>query len=468
VSYHILSNIILIFRHKSLLGICVFYLLLNLKKGVKKMTQLEAARKGIVTEEMEKAARLEKISPEELRKKIASGEAVLPCNVNHRGIKPIAIGKGLSTKVNANIGTSDAYPELDKELEKLEVAIKAGAHSIMDLSTGGDIDQVRKSIIKASPVMVGTVPLYQVLVETQKMGKGMIEMTADDIFAGIRKHCEDGADFITVHCGITLEVIDELKEKGRIMDIVSRGGSFITAWMLHNQKQNPLFDQYDRLLDIAKKYDVTLSLGDGLRPGCLADATDGPQIKELIVLGGLVKRSREAGVQVMVEGPGHVPLNQIKANMQLEKTLCYDAPFYVLGPLVTDIAPGYDHITSAIGGAIAASSGADFLCYVTPAEHLGLPTIEDVKEGVIAARIAAHAADLVKGVQGAWEWDLEMAKARKKLDWQKQIELSIDPEKAAKMRKDKNDESQECCTMCGKFCAYKLISEYLGTTFTGC
>ncbi|MFZ5944657.1 MAG: phosphomethylpyrimidine synthase ThiC [Bacillota bacterium] len=432
------------------------------------MTQLEAAQKGIVTEEMVKAAQFEKMDPEELRKKIAAGEAVLPCNINHKNILPMAVGKGLSTKVNANIGTSDAYPEIQKELEKLSVAVKAGAHSVMDLSTGGDIDLVRKKIIEASPVMIGTVPLYQVLVETQKRGGGMVDMTEDEIFAGIEKHCEDGADFITVHCGVTLEVIQELKEKGRVMDIVSRGGSFITAWMLHHQKQNPLFEQFDRLLEIARKYDVTMSLGDGLRPGCLADATDSPQIIELVILGGLVKRAREAGVQVMVEGPGHVPLDQIETNMKLEKTLCYNAPFYVLGPLVTDVAPGYDHITSAIGGAIAASSGADFLCYVTPAEHLGLPTVEDVKEGVIAARIAAHAADLVKGVKGAWEWDLEMAKARKKLDWQKQIELAIDPEKAMKMRKDKNEDNQECCTMCGKFCAYKLISEYLGTEFTHC
>ncbi|KJS82066.1 MAG: phosphomethylpyrimidine synthase [Peptococcaceae bacterium BICA1-8] len=432
------------------------------------MTQLEAAQKGIITKEMEKAARFDRMNPEELRGKIAAGEAVLPCNINHKNILPMAVGKGLSTKVNANIGTSDAYPEIEKELEKLSVAVKAGAHSVMDLSTGGDIDLIRKKIIEASPVMIGTVPLYQVLVETQKRDQGMVEMTEDEIFAGIEKHCEDGADFITVHCGVTLEVIQELRARGRVMDIVSRGGSFITAWMLHHQKQNPLFEQFDRLLEIARKYDVTLSLGDGLRPGCLADATDSPQIMELIILGGLVKRAREAGVQVMVEGPGHVPLDQIEANMKLEKTLCHNAPFYVLGPLVTDIAPGYDHITSAIGGAIAASSGADFLCYVTPAEHLGLPTAEDVKEGVVAARIAAHAADLVKGVKGAWEWDLEMAKARKKLDWKKQIELAIDPEKALKMRKDKNEDNQECCTMCGKFCAYKLVSEYLGIEFTGC
>jgi phosphomethylpyrimidine synthase len=432
------------------------------------VNQLKAAQKGMVTQQMETAAKLEGISGEELRQKIAAGEAVLPCNINHRGIKPIAIGEDLYTKINANIGTSDAYHDLDKELAKLNIAMQAGAHSIMDLSTGGDIDQVRKSIIDASPVMVGTVPLYQVLVETQNSGRGLAEMTAEDIFAGIEKHCQDGADFITVHCGVTLEVIQELRETGRVMDIVSRGGSFITAWMLYHQKQNPLYEQYDYLLEIALKYDVTLSLGDGLRPGCLADATDGPQIKELITLGGLVKRARAAGVQVMVEGPGHVPLDQIAANMKLEKTLCHNAPCYVLGPLVTDIAPGYDHITAAIGGALAASNGADFLCYVTPAEHLGLPTVEDVKEGVIAARIAAHAADLVKGIKGAWEWDVKMAKARKQLDWKQQIELAIDPAKASNIRQAKNEAGQKCCTMCGKFCAYKLISEYLGTDFTGC
>ena len=432
------------------------------------LTQLQEARKGIITPEMVQAAELEGITGEELRQKIAIGEAVLPCNINHQGLRPMAVGKGLSTKVNANIGTSDAYPELAAEMRKLEIAVAAGVHSIMDLSTGGDIDEIRRRMIQDSPVMVGTVPLYQVMVDTHKAGRGLVEMTDDEIFAGIEKHCQDGADFITIHCGVTLEVIQELREQGRVMDIVSRGGSFITAWMLHHQRQNPLFEQYDRLLNTALHYDVTLSLGDGLRPGCLADATDGPQIKELITLGSLVKRAQEAGVQVMVEGPGHVPLHQIETNMQLAKTLCHNAPFYVLGPLVTDVAPGYDHITSAIGGAIAASSGADFLCYVTPAEHLGLPTEEDVKEGVIAARIAAHAADLVKGIKGAWEWDLEMAKARKALDWPKQIQLSIDPEKAGRIRKAKNEDSQERCTMCGKFCAYQLISDYMGTPLKGC
>lgn len=430
-------------------------------------TQLEYARTGIITPEMQAAADYEGIPAEHLRAGIASGEIVLPFNIKHCPSRALAVGKGLKTKVNANIGTSDAFPELEKELQKLQAALKAGTDSVMDLSTGGDIDAARRAIIAESPVMVGTVPMYQALVDAAECGRGMVEMTVDDIFAAVEKHCADGADFITVHCGVTLEVIQELKERGRVMDIVSRGGSFLTAWMLHNQQQNPLFSQFDRLLEVARKFDVTLSLGDGLRPGCLDDASDSPQIKELIILGGLVRRAREAGIQVMVEGPGHVPLDQIQANMQMEKTLCYNAPFYVLGPIVTDVAPGYDHITSAIGGAIAASCGADFLCYVTPAEHLGLPTLDDVKEGVIASRIAAHAADIVKGVKGAREWDLEMAKARKALDWQKQIDLAIDPDRASRIRKEKNEDSQECCTMCGKFCAYKLVSEYLGTTFRG-
>lgn len=428
------------------------------------LTQLESALKGIVTPEMIEAAKNEDISPDELREGIALGEIVLPCNINHKNIKPYAVGKGLKIKVNANIGTSDAYPDLERELEKLKGALNAGTHSIMDLSTGGDIDDVRRNIIKNCPVMVGTVPLYQVLVEKERAGEVKVEMTSDEIFRGIEKHCKDGVDFITVHCGVTIDVINQLKETGRIMDVVSRGGSFITAWMLKHGKENPLYEEYDRLLEIAKRYDVTLSLGDGLRPGCIKDATDSPQIRELMILGSLVKRARKAGVQVLVEGPGHVPLDQIEANMTLEKSLCYNAPFYVLGPIVTDVAPGYDHITAAIGGAIAAKSGADFLCYVTPAEHIGLPSLNDVKEGVIAARIAAHAADLANGIKSSWDWDNDMAVARKNLDWEKQIELSIDTEKAASMRKEKNEDNQECCTMCGKFCAYKIVGEYLGQT----
>lgn len=431
------------------------------------MTQLEYAVQGIVTKEMELAAQREGIDPEILRKGIAKGEVVLPCNFNHKNLKPLAVGRGLTTKVNANIGTSDAFPEFEKELKKLDVAIKAGAHSVMDLSTGGDIDATRKGIIQASSVMVGTVPIYQALVDAGKSGRNMVELTVEDIFEAVEKHCADGVDFITVHCGVTKEVITELKSTGRVMDIVSRGGAFTTAWILHNNMENPLYQYFDRLLEIARKYDVTLSLGDGFRPGCIEDATDAPQIKELLILGGLVKRAWRAGVQVMVEGPGHVPMDQIEANVKIQKTICHNAPFYVLGPIVTDVAPGYDHITSAIGGTIAAASGADFLCYVTPAEHLGLPTLNDVKEGVIASRIAAHAADIVKGVKGAREWDLAMSKARKELDWHRQIELSIDPEKALAMRRERNEESQECCTMCGSYCAYKIVSQYLGKAVKG-
>jgi phosphomethylpyrimidine synthase len=338
----------------------------------------------------------------------------------------------------------------------------------MDLSTGGDIDTCRKQIINECPVCFGTVPIYQAIVEAKEKYGNMIDMTPDDLFKVIEKQAIDGVDFITVHCGVTMEVIERLRCEGRITDIVSRGGAFLAGWMLHHNKENPLFEQYDRLLEIVKKYDVTLSLGDGLRPGCLADATDRAQIQELIILGELVEQAWAEGVQVMVEGPGHVPLDQIAANMVLQKRICKGAPFYVLGPLVTDIAPGYDHITSAIGGAIAAWGGADFLCYVTPAEHLGLPTHQDVHDGVIATRIAGHAADIVKGIPGARERDNAMAKARKALDWEAQFNLAIDPEKARAVRKEKNPDPIEECTMCGEFCAMKVIGQYLGNEKIKC
>jgi len=432
------------------------------------LTQLEWARQGIVTREMELAAALEGITGEELRGRIASGEVVLPANKNHPHLTPMAVGKGLTTKVNANIGTSEAYPHATPELAKLGAAIAAGAHAVMDLSTGGDIAMVRREIIAASTVMVGTVPVYQVMVEAQIEGKGLGEITSEDFFAAIAEHCRDGADFITVHCGVTQEVVDTLLATGRLLDIVSRGGSFLAAWMMHNGRQNPLFAEFDRLLDLARQYDVTLSLGDGLRPGCLADATDAAQVAELINLGSLVKRARHAGVQVLVEGPGHVPLDQVESNVKLAKLLCHDAPFYVLGPLVTDIAPGYDHIVAAIGGALAASHGADFLCYVTPAEHLGLPSLDDVHAGVMAARIAAHAADIAKGVSRAKEWDDKMATARKALDWEAQIMLAIDPALARRLRQEKNPQGENCCTMCGQFCAYKVSGEYVARQALPC
>jgi len=431
------------------------------------MTQLEQARKGTITAEMRQVAETEGIEAEILLAGVAAGEVVIPYNPIRKR-KAVGIGKGLSTKVNANIGTSEAYPDIEKELLKLDIAVKAGADAVMDLSTGGDINLSRQRILQHSPVMIGTVPMYQAIVEAKTEKSSMLAMTADDMFRVIEQHAREGVDFITVHCGLTREAISRLVKEGRVADIVSRGGSFLTGWMLHHDKENPLYTGYDRLLEIARQYDVTLSLGDGLRPGCLADATDRAQLQELIVLGELVDRAWEKGVQVMVEGPGHVPMDQIEANVLLQKRLCHGAPFYVLGPLVTDIAPGYDHITSAIGGAMAAAAGADFLCYVTPAEHLGLPDLQDVKDGVVASKIAAHAADIAKNVKGARERDRKMAQARKNLDWQAQIELSIDPEKSQKSRSAKNRDAEEACTMCGSYCAMKIVSQYLGTSGHSC
>lgn len=426
------------------------------------MTQLQEARAGRITPQMERVAAREGLDPETIRRGVAEGTIVIPANPAHITLDPCGVGKGLKTKVNANIGTSSDYPEIEKELEKLRVALEAGADAVMDLSTGGDIDAARRAIIAASPAPVGTVPIYQSLVRAVEERGALVRLTVDDMFEGVERHAADGVDFMTVHCGVTLETVARLKEEGRVTDIVSRGGSFLAGWMLANNRENPFYEGYDRLLDIALRHDVTLSLGDGFRPGCLADASDRAQLQELIILGELADRARAAGVQVMIEGPGHVPLDQVEANVAFQKRICHGAPFYVLGPIVTDVAPGYDHITSAIGGAIAAAAGADFICYVTPAEHLGLPTIDDVREGVIAARIAGHAADLVKGVRGAREWDLEMARRRKALDWEGQIGLAIDPVKARRYRADRNPAGQEACTMCGKFCAMKVISEYLG------
>lgn len=432
------------------------------------MTQMEKARAGTITPEMEAVAASENLPVEKVRDLVAQGLVAIPANINHQALKPQGFGRGLSTKVNANIGVSTQYPEIAKELVKLQAALDAGANAVMDLSLGDNIKECRRQIIAASPVPVGTVPIYQATAEAQIKYGSMIEMSADDLFRVIEEHAQDGVDFITVHCGVTLDVINTLKGQGRIADIVSRGGSFLTGWMLHHGQENPLYAQYDRLLEIALKYDVTLSLGDGLRPGCLADATDRSQVHELLLLGKLVDRAWAKGVQVMVEGPGHVPFNQIQANITLEKQLCKGAPFYVLGPLVTDVAPGYDHITAAIGGTVAAAAGADFLCYVTPAEHLGLPTADDVREGVIASRIAAHAADLVKGIPGAWEWDLEMSKARKAIDWDKQIALSIDPVKAERMRSERNRTEIEGCSMCGEYCAMRVVGQYLGKKPENC
>ena len=437
--------------------------MVKLAKGmeVKNMTRLEAARLGKITPEMEAVADQESLSPEYIRSGIAQGTIVITHNTQRIGVKPCGIGAGLKTKVNANLGTSPDEPSLENEMIKLETAVKYGADAVMDLSTGGDLDVIRRRFLDESPVTVGSVPIYTAAVRAIRSGKSIVEMTPDEIFQSIEDHVYDGIDFITVHCGVTLETIRRLKQQGRTADIVSRGGAFITEWMIYNERENPLYSQYDRLLEIAKKYDVTLSLGDGLRPGCLADATDRAQIQELIILGELAARAKEYGVQAMIEGPGHVPLNEIEANILLEKKLCNGAPFYVLGPITTDIAPGYDHITSAIGGAVAAKAGADFLCYVTPSEHLCLPTIEDVKNGVIASRIAAHVADLAKGLKSAHEWDSKMGKARKELDWEAQANLSIDPELVKARRGEGSASDKEVCTMCGQFCAMKGVREYL-------
>jgi phosphomethylpyrimidine synthase len=431
------------------------------------MTQLELARKGTVSPQVKHIAEKEGVETDFVLQRLAEGEIVIPANVNHTNLMPCGIGKGLRTKVNANIGTSSDFCDLNTELRKVQTAIDFGADTVMDLSTGGDISAIRRAILSASTVPVGTVPIYQAGIEAIENRGAIVNMSVDDIFAVIEEQAKDGVDFMTVHCGVTQTSLARLKKQGRMTDIVSRGGAFLLGWMLHNNKENPLYQYYDRLLGLALEYDFTLSLGDGLRPGCLADATDRAQIEELIILGELVECSREAGVQAMIEGPGHLPLNQIATNVQLEKSLCRGAPFYVLGPLVTDIGAGYDHITAAIGGAIAAAAGADFLCYVTPTEHLSLPNVEDVKEGVIASRIAAHAADIVKGVKDAKEWDEQMSRARKALDWKTQAKLSLDPELSQQIH-GKIPASGVTCSMCGKYCAIAIVEKYLGISVSKC
>lgn len=424
------------------------------------MTRIELARKGIITDEMKETAVAEGISPERLASDIAAGVTVITRNVLH-DIKPLGIGKGLSTKINANIGTSKDKVSFDGELEKLDILVKYGADAVMDLSTGGSIRDMRRLLTGKSPIAVGTVPIYEAAVRAAESYGRMSKMTPDDIFKVIEDHTEEGIDFVTVHCGVNRRAIERLKDEGRILDIVSRGGSFLLEWMIYNDRENPLFEYYDRLLEIVKKNDVTLSLGDGLRPGCIEDATDRSQIEELLTIGELRDRALEAGVQAIIEGPGHVPLNQVELNIKLQKEICKGAPFYVLGPLVTDVAMGYDHIAAAIGGAIAGAAGADFLCYVTPAEHIRLPDIEDVKEGVIASKIAAHAADIAKGVPGAIARDRKMALCRKNLDWEGQIELSFNPDKVRKWRSEAPPAEQDVCSMCGEFCAIRTVERAL-------
>lgn len=420
------------------------------------MTLMDRARQA-ATAETDKVASKERVEAELVRKGVANGRIVIPLNPRHAP-EPCGIGEGLGVKVNVNLGTSKDHASLEEELEKARIALRYGADTIMDLSTGGDIDAIRRAVLKEVPIPVGTVPIYQTGLRMARQS-AVVDMDEDDIFNGIELHAKDGVDFMTVHCGITKESVSWLKRSGRLTDVVSRGGSFLVAWILHNDRENPLFQNYDYLLEMARKYDFTLSLGDGLRPGCIHDATDAAQLQELFILGTLVKRARDRGVQSMVEGPGHVPMHQIEANVRVEKSTCDGAPFYVLGPLVTDIAPGYDHITAAIGGAIAAYHGADFLCYVTPSEHLSLPTPEDVKEGLIASRIAAHAADIARGRGQAK--DDAMARARRSLDWEGMFAQALDPERAREYRARGHNEDAEGCSMCGDVCAIKIVKEYL-------
>ncbi len=417
---------------------------------------MQDALRGNITPEMKLVAESEGIDVQKIVRGLSDGRIIIPKNVEGK-TKAIAIGKGLRTKINANVGSSSELEKVKWEVEKAKAAVKYGADTIMDLSTGPDYKNVLNAIMESVDVPIGTVPIYEAGITASNSKSAVVNMDEDDMFNAITNQAKAGVDFITVHCGITRDLIGKVQDSNRIMGIVSRGGSFLAAWILQNEMENPLYKNYDYLLEIASEYDVTLSLGDGLRPGCLHDASDVSQIQELVTLGELVTRARNEGVQVMVEGPGHVPINQIKANIEIQKTVCKEAPFYVLGPLVTDLAPGYDHITSAIGGAIAASAGADFLCYVTPAEHLAIPNIDDVKEGVIASKIAAEAADVAKGVKGAWDKEVEMANARKNFDWEKQFELAFDQEKPRKCRERKPISEDDMCTMCGEFCALRLV-----------
>lgn len=422
---------------------------------------MKAAKKGQITEEMRIVAKDEDELPQRIRQRIAKGTVIITRNVQRENVHPTGIGEGLRTKINTNVGTSPDLCDLNLEIEKAKIAVKYGTDTLMDLSIGGNIDENRKAILKAVNVPIGTVPIYQAAIEAAKKKGAIIHMTEDDIFNTIERHAKDGVDFMTVHCGVTQQIVKRIAKHPRLMGIVSRGGTFLTAWILHHEKENPLYANYDYLLEIAAEYDFALSLGDGLRPGCIFDSTDWPQIQELLTIGELVERARAANVQAMVEGPGHLPLNHVESNVQLEKSICKGAPFYVLGPVVTEIAPGYDHIVGAIGGALAGLAGADFLCYLTPSEHLGLPTLEDVKEGVIATKIAAHAVDIVKLGFKASARDLAMAKARANLDWKKQFENALDPEKAMKIRSRVKLKRPETCSMCSEYCALKVLKEAL-------
>jgi len=423
------------------------------------MLEKQSAVKGIISRGIKYVAGREKVEPAQLAEKVAEGRAVI---LKHKNTY-LGIGEGLKTKINANIGTSPDIADAGSEIEKMKAACKFGADTIMDLSTGGDIDKIRKTIVQRSPVPVGTVPIYQAAIESIEEKGALTKMEPDKLFDVIEKHAEDGVSFATLHCGITLGTLERLKKNPRKTMVVSRGGAFLISWMIARGKENPLYEHFDRVLEIAKKYDLILSLGDGMRPGGLPDSTDSCQIDELLTLGELTRTAWESGVQVIIEGPGHIPINQIPANVMLQKRICMGAPFYVLGPLVTDVAPGYDHITSAIGAAVAGWHGADYICYVTPTEHLSLPGVEDVIEGVIAAKIAAHAADIGKGLRGAADWDYKMDIARTKRDWQEERRLSINPARFDCFYKKHKSAEKDVCTMCGKYCAIKTVEKYLGT-----
>lgn len=425
------------------------------------MGQIEEARKGNITPEARAVADAEGIRPEAVAEGVAAGTIVIPKNSCRDGVAVCGIGRGLRTKVNANIGTSAELADLELELRKVKAAEEAGADTVMDLSTGGDIAAIRKRVIASTVLPVGTVPIYQAAIGAARLKKGIRSMTADEIFEAIEDHARDGVDYVTLHCGVTREALGKLEKEGRVLDIVSRGGAFLAVWMVANERENPLYSDYGRVLEICKRYDLTVSLGDGLRPGCLADATDRAQIQELVTLGELASAALGEGVQAMIEGPGHVPINEIEENVRIEKDLCHGAPFYVLGPIVTDIAPGYDHLSSAIGGAIAASCGADFLCYVTASEHLRLPDERDVREGVIVTRIAAHAADIAKGIARSGERDLRISLARKAGDFDEQMRLAIDPGRARSIRESSRPSAGDICTMCGEYCSIKLLRERL-------
>ncbi|HHW39919.1 MAG TPA: phosphomethylpyrimidine synthase ThiC [Syntrophomonadaceae bacterium] len=427
------------------------------------MNQLEGALAGVITPEMEQVALQEGVTPEFVRKGVAEGTIVILRNASRRNVVPIGVGQGLRTKVSASVGLYGEKAAIAVEVAKIRAAVEAGTDAIMDLSVSGDIEAMLAKTLAVTTKPVGTLPLYQALAEAGRKYGSSVHMQVEDLFDAIERHAAAGVDFLALHCGTTMRIVERAKKDGRLDPLVSYGGSHLIGWMLANRRENPLYECFDRVLEIARKYDVTISFADGMRPGCLADSLDAPQVEELVVLGELTRCAREAGVQVMVKGPGHVPLNQLRATVALEKSLCHGAPYFVFGPLVTDIAVGYDHINAAIGGALSAWAGAEFLCYVTAAEHVGIPDVDQVREGVIAARIAAHAADLARGLPAAAGWDLELSRARKELDWKRQIALSIDPERAGRLREERSGASSAGCAMCGKYCAMEIVSRYLGT-----